>query len=429
MARRWRATVWMSVGILAVLSGCGSGNPDPGGNSVTEEHETENRESNALQEKPPMPLSVQKEPFGELTTPNGESLPVTRYILNNENGVSVGIMNYGAIVQSVSVPDKNGQADLITLGFGEAAGYTDLNETGQTADPYFGAICGRFSNRIAGGKFTLDGQEYTLATNNAPNHLHGGKQGFNDKLWDARELPTTDKAAAVELKYISPDGEEGYPGQLEVTVVYSLNNDNELKIDYTARTTKATPLNLTNHTYWNLSGVQYGEAAKNSESIMNHQLLLNCDKFLPVDGTLIPTGELKPVQGTPMDFTSAKPIGKDFEKLPDTDPKGYDHCFIRKEYAGPHQTPELIARVTEPTSGRVMEILTTEPAVQFYSGNFLAGKPSDGHFPQYHGFCLECQHLPDSPNQDYPEKYNAILKPGEVYQQTTIHRFSWGQGK
>lgn len=425
MVRRWRHTIWVSFGILAAIFGCGSESSDPG-RSLTEETKTKDPKVNSPQEETPMRLSIQREPFGELATTSGETIPLTRFILNNENGVSVGVLDYGAIVQSVSTPDKNGKTNLITLGFGEAPGYT---ATGDDADPYFGAICGRFSNRIAGGTFTLGGQEYVLAKNNDPNHLHGGKQGFNDKLWQARELPTTDKEAAVELTYISPDGEEGYPGQLTVTVVYSLNNKNELKIEYNASSTQATPINLTNHSYWNLSGVEYGEAAKNSESIMNHQVLLNCDKYLPVDDTLIPTGELKSVTGTPMDFTSAKAVEADFEKLPNTKPKGYDHCFIRKEYEGPLQKPELIARVFEPTSGRAMEIFTTEPAVQFYTGNFLEGKPSNGHFPQYHGFCLECQHLPDSPNQNYPEKYEAILKPGEIYQQTTIHRFSWGDGE
>ncbi len=224
---------------------------------------------------------------------------------------------------------------------------------------------------------------------------------------------------------VSQDGEEGYPGDLTVNVVYSLNNKNELKIDYTAHTTKATPLNLTNHSYWNLAGVEYGAGAKNSESILNHELRLACDKYLPVNKTLIPTGELKPVAGTPMDFTTAHAIGSRFDELPKTDPKGYDHCFVRTDYEGFSETPKLIARASEPTSGRVMEVLTTEPAVQFYTGNFLAGKPADGGFPQHHGFCLECQHLPDSPNQSFPEKYNAILKPGEAYQQTTIYRFSW----
>lgn len=370
-----------------------------------------------------MRLSIQKDPFGELKSEDGsESFPITRYILNNENGVSVGILDYGAIIQSVSTPDGAGKKALVTLGFADASGYT---ATGENADPYFGAICGRFSNRIAKGKFTLDGQEYTLATNNGPNHLHGGKVGFNDKLWQARELPQSGKEVSVELKYVSPDGEEGYPGQLTVTVVYSLNNDNELKIDYNATTTKATPLNLTNHSYWNLTGVEYGEGAKNSDSILDHELMLNCDRFLPVDDTLIPTGEMASVKGTPMDFTTPHIIGSRFDKLPKSEPIGYDHCFLRKGYAGPNGQPELIAKVTDPKSGRVMEVFTTEPAVQLYTGNFLSGKKGDGGFPQHHGFCLECQHLPDSPNQKFPEEYSAILKPGEVYQQTTIHKFSW----
>lgn len=423
MPRHRTRGFWLSFGIAFALWGCASSETDPKDTPSDAGKTDKEQQANGPEEKTPMRLSIQDEPFGELED-GGEKFPITRYLLNNENGVSVGILDYGAIIQSVRTPDKSGTSELITLGFGEATGYTNMEEK----DPYFGAICGRFSNRIAGGKFTLDGKEYELATNNGPNHLHGGNRGFNDKLWQARELPSTDDQVAVELTYVSPDGEEGYPGQLTVKVIYSLNNKNELKIDYTANTTKATPLNLTNHSYWNLSGVEYGEGAKNSDSIKDHELMLACDRYLPVDETLIPTGELKPVEGTPMDFTAAKPIGRDFEKLPDTDPKGYDHCFLRKGYEGPNQEPALIARVTEPKSGRVMEILTTEPAVQFYTGNFLSGKASDGGFPQYHGFCLECQHLPDSPNQDFPEKYNAILQPaGEVYQQTTIHRFSWGE--
>ncbi len=421
MAGHGRISGWLGVGILAFALGCGSSKTLDDSPS-TQVNKTQDPQAQNDEENAPMRLSIQHEPFGKLTSEDGE-FPITRYILNNENGVSVGILDYGAIIQSLSTPDKAGKKALITLGFAEAEGYTDA----VNADPYFGAICGRFSNRIAKGKFTLDGQEYTLATNNGPNHLHGGKQGYNDKLWQARELPSTDQEVAVELKYVSPDGEEGYPGQLTVTVVYSLNNQNELKIDYNAITTKATPLNLTNHSYWNLTGVEYGEGAKNSDSILNHELILNCDRYLPVDDTLIPTGKLEPVQGTPMDFTQAKVIGSRFDQLPKADPMGYDHCYLRKGYTGPNEKPALIAKVTDPKSGRVMEVLTTEPAVQLYTGNFLKGDKANGGFPQHHGFCLECQHLPDSPNQKFPEEYNAILKPGEVYQQTTIHRFSWGK--
>lgn len=406
--------------MLAFALGCGNSKTQD--TSLADQNgKSPDQQTQEEQEKTPMRLSIQKDPFEEVKSEDGsESFPITRYILNNENGLSVGILDYGAIIQSVSMPDKAGTKALVTLGFGDAAGYSDP----KNADPYFGAICGRFSNRIAKGKFTLDGQEYTLATNNAPNHLHGGKVGYNDKLWQARELPSTDKEVAVELKYVSPDGEEGYPGELTVTVVYTLNNDNELKIEYNATTTKATPLNLTNHSYWNLTGVEYGEAAKNSDSILEHELTLNCDRFLPVDDTLIPTGSMDPVAGTPMDFTKPQIIGKRFDQLKG-EPIGYDHCYLRNGYEGPNGKPGLVAKVTDPKSGRSMEILTTEPSVQLYTGNFLAGKKGDGGFPQHHAFCLECQHLPDSPNQNFPEEYSAILKPGEVYQQTTIHRFSW----
>jgi aldose 1-epimerase len=412
------------VGLLAFALGC-NGSKTQDESPADQVGKTQDQQTQNGEEKTPMRLSIQKDPFGEVTSEDGsEAYPITRYILNNQNGLSVSILDYGAIIQSISMPDKAGKKANITLGFDDASGYT---ATGENADPYFGAICGRFTNRIAKGKFTLDGKEYTLATNNGENHLHGGKVGFNDKLWQARELPGSEKEVAVELKYVSPDGEEGYPGELTVTVVYTLNNDNELKIDYNDTTTKATPLNLTNHSYWNLSGVEYGEGAKNSDSILEHELTLNCDRYLPVDDNLIPTGKMDPVKGTPMDFTKPQVIGSRFGELPKTDPIGYDHCYLRNGYEGPNGKPGLIAKVTDPKSGRSMEVLTTEPSVQLYTGNFMKGEKSQGYFPQHHGFCLECQHLPDSPNQNFPEEYSAILKPGEVYQQTTIHRFSWGK--
>ena len=349
-----------------------------------------------------MGLVIQQEPFG-----SADGQDVIRYVLSNDNGVRVAILSYGGIVQSVDVPDRTGESANIVLGFDSLEGYTGK-------DPYFGAICGRYSNRIAKGRFTLNGKEYTLATNNGPNHLHGGIKGFNEVVWQSRPLSKQAAGAdavGVELNYTSRDGEEGYPGALKVTVVYTLNNKNELKIEYTATSDKPTPINLTNHSYWNLAGASPGEA----RDVLEHVLMLNCDKYLPVDETLIPTGELKSVEGTPMDFTEPHPIGSRIERVAG----GYDHCYVIN---GKPDELRLAARVYEPASGRVMEVRTTEPGVQFYTGNFLNGSQAEGGFEKHEGFCLECQHFPDSPNQ--PEFPNTILEPGRVYKQTTVHTFS-----
>lgn len=341
-------------------------------------------------------MRLQEEPFGE--TPDGE--PVTQYHLSNANGIAVSLINYGAIVTAVHVPDRNGELENITLGFDTLDGYLERH-------PYFGAICGRYANRIADGKFTLDGVEYTLATNNEPNHLHGGESGFDKALWHAEPFENED-AAGVRFTYESPDGEEGYPGTLTTTVTYTLNDDDELQIDYQATSDKATPVNLTNHCYWNLAGADSGK-------ILDHVLTLNCDRYLPVDDTMIPTGELKSVTDTPMDFTDPQRIGAKIDEVEGD----YDHCFVLSEG---QDSPALIARAEDPESGRVLEIFTTEPAVQFYTGNFLDGSVAGGGFEKHDGFCLECQHFPDSPNQpDFP---STILQPAEVYRQTTTLKFS-----
>ena len=328
---------------------------------------------------------------------------VTQYFLSNEQGMTVTVLNYGAIITSVVVPDKNGKTTNVTLGFSELPEYL-------TNAPYFGSLCGRYANRIAGGKFKLDGREYVLAVNNPPNHLHGGVKGFNHVLWQgrviAREESTGNDAVGVELTYRSPDGEEGYPGNLAVTVRYTLTNANELKIHYTAQTDKPTPINLTSHCYWNLAG---------SGSILPHELTLHGGKFLPVDDTQIPTGKQQPVAGTPMDFSMSATIGSRIDQVPG----GYDHCYV---VDGWDKSLRTVAIVREPKSGRVMEVLTTEPGVQFYTGNFLDGTADSGGFKKHDGFCLECQHFPDSPN--HPEFPTTILKPGNVYEQTTIYRFS-----
>ena len=350
----------------------------------------------------PRELSVSQEEYGE-----ADGKKVSRFTLTNANGLSVVILSYGGVVQSIEVPDRDGKFENVTLGFDDLEGYTGK-------DPYFGSLVGRYANRIAGGKFTLGGKEYTLATNNGPNHLHGGNKGFADVVWDARPLPVEKargNAVGVELKYRSADGEEGYPGALGVTVVYTLNDENELTIHYAATSNQPTPVNLTNHCYWNLAGVRPGKA---DDDILDHVLMLNCPKYLPVDDTLIPTGELKSVKGTPMDFTEPKKIGARIDQVEG----GYDHCYVIAEGDG----LQLAARVRDPDSGRVMEILTTEPGVQFYTGNFLDGSQANGGFKKHQGFCLECQHFPNSPNEpDFPD---TILKPGEVYKQTTVHRFA-----
>ena len=387
--------------------GCLSAPPDEG-NATNGDEKVQY--GNDDQQDAPRGLDVQREPFGTLT----DGVPVERFLLSNDNNMLVSIITYGAIVTSVEVPDKVGDVDNVTLGFETLNGYSDL----ENPDPYFGAIVGRYANRIALGKFTLDGEVYSLATNNPPNHLHGGKIGYNDVVWQAQEHDTGDAdSVAVELTYLSLDGEENYPGELKVTVLYTLNNDNELRIDYTAFSDKSTPINLTNHCYWNLAGTA---GSKETSDIRGHELMLNCASYLPVDETLIPTGELNPVADTPMDFTKPATIGSRFTEVKGDDPQGgYDHCFA---IDGWDETLRLAARVSDPKSGRVMEILTTEPGIQLYTGNFLEGKAAHGGYQQHTAFCLECQHFPDSPNQSgFP---NTIYGLGEVYKQTTVHRFS-----
>ena len=399
--------------IVVALCGVGCGDSDPSGtdNSANGDNGMTNGDSGSSDETDTSPeLAVQQEPFGE--TPAGEA--VDRFLLSNEKGMVVSIMTYGAIVTSVEVPDKDGNFANVTLGFDSLDGYADA----ENKDPYFGAIVGRYANRIAAGKFSIGDNEYTLATNNDPNHLHGGDVGFNDVVWIARVVETdSDESVAVELTYVSEDGEEGYPGELKSTVLYTVNNNNELRIEYTATSDKATPINLTNHCYWNLAGVTDGEGTLR---ILDHVLTLPCDNYLPVDETLIPTGDKNAVADTPMDFTKPMAIASRFSEVKgDDDNGGYDHCYV---IDGWDETLRLAAKVRDPKSGRVMEILTTEPGIQLYTGNFLDGEPANGNFAQHTAFCLEAQHFPDSPNQpDFP---TTVYGPGEVYKQTTVHRFS-----
>lgn len=345
-----------------------------------------------------MNSSITEQPFG---TYEGET--ITKYTLTNAGGMQVGIINYGGTITDIITADKAGNKGNVVLGFDSLSGYL------QKGNPYFGSLVGRYGNRIAKGKFTLDGKEYTLAGNNNGNSLHGGNKGYDKVVWKAEKLPGD---SSLQLTYLSKDGEEGYPGNLNITVVYTLGSDNGLKIDYTATTDKATPVNLTNHAYYNLS------AGKDS-TILGHSLMLNADKFTEVNDNLIPTGKLPDVKGGPMDFTSSKVIGKEIDQVKG----GYDHNWILNKNGN---NLEKAAELYDATSGRVMEVWTTEPGIQFYSGNFLNGTlintRGGASYVKHAGLCLETQHYPDSPNQ--PAFPSTILKPGETYRQTTIYKFS-----
>ncbi len=343
-------------------------------------------------------LTVQSEPYG--TTPEGAA--ITQYTLQNESGMKVSLINLGATVTSVEVPDREGKLANVTLNFPDLDGYLKNG-------PYFGGICGRFANRIANARFTLEGNEYNLFKNNGEHTLHGGKTGFNKLVWKAAPFETPG-SAGVNFELVSPDGDEGYPGQLTVRVSYALNTKNELAISYEATTDKATVLNLTNHCYWNLAGAGNG-------TVLGEILELKCDKYLPVDEGGIPTGELAAVNGTAMDFSKPHAIGDAIAQTVNGH-GGYDHCYVVNGTPGELRPA---AKVIDPSSGRGMEILTTEPGIQFYTGNFLNGTAENGNAVQHGAFCLEAQHFPDSPNR--PEFPTTTLKPGETYKQTTIHRF------
>ena len=349
--------------------------------------------------------NIQKQAFGK--TPDGT--PVELYTFTNARGAEAKIMTYGGIVVSLRVPDRNGKLDDVVLGYDALEGYVKNN-------PYFGAIIGRYGNRIARGKFTLDGRQYTLAQNNGENHLHGGVKGFDKVVWNASEIRDKN-GVGLKLTYLSKDGEEGYPGNLSVTVIYTLTNNNELRIDYAATTDKKTVVNLTHHSYFNLAG-------QGARDVLGHELMLNADRFTPVDKGLIPTGELRSVRGTPMDFTKPTPIGARIEQQAEQISLGggYDHNWVLNKSGN---APTLAARVYEPTTGRVMEVYTTELGIQFYSGNFLDGSITGKGGKVYqkrYGFCLETQHFPDSPNK--PNFPSTVLNPGQKYTQTTIYRFA-----
>lgn len=353
-------------------------------------------------------MNVQKEPFG--TLPDGRSVEL--YTLTNSSGVTAKITNYGGHVVSLVVPDGKGAMEDVLLGHDKLEKYLD-----RTTNPYFGCIIGRYGNRIGKARFTLDGKEYVLAANDGVNHLHGGVNGFDRQLWKAKPFTTKD-TAGLELSYVSKDMEEGYPGKLKVTVIYTLTDDNQLRIDYRAVTDKPTVCNLTNHMYFNLAGQGKG-------NILGHELMLNASAFTPVDEGLIPTGEIRPVQGTPMDFTVPTAIGAridaDYDQLRYA--KGYDHNWVLNKKKGSEMS--LAASVYEPSARRLMEVWTTEPGIQFYTGNFLDGTITGKGgkvYGQRCAFCLETQHFPDSPNK--PNFPSVVLRPGEVYQTTTIYKFS-----
>ena len=364
--------------------------------------------------------TVKTQPFGEV-----DGQPVELYTLTNNNGMQAKVMTYGALLTHLRVSDNKGQMDDVVLGYDDLASYLK-------GHPYFGATVGRVANRVAKGRFTLDGKEYKLATNNGPNALHGGLKGFDKVIWKAKILSHKD-GPAVEFTYTSPDGEEGYPGQVRASVIYILTSQNELRLEYSATCDQPTPINLTHHSYFNLAG---------QGDILGHELFINADQYTPVDDTLIPTGQLAPVKGTPLDFTNPTTIGARIAQLTG-EPGGYDHNFVlrqptrddvatvplsvgKHEVRLPHiQQIRLAATVYEPKSGRVMDVLTTEPGLQFYSGNFLDGSnigKGNTKYLKHYGFCLETQHFPDSVNHaNFP---NTILKPGESYTQTTLYRFS-----
>jgi len=355
--------------------------------------------------KESQPMILTQASFGK--TADGQE--ITAYTLTNA-GITAKVIDYGAILTELHVPDAKGNVADVVLGFDNVKQY-------ETESPYFGATTGRVANRIAKGKFTLDGKEYTLATNNAPNHLHGGIVGFNKKIWKAETLKTIE-GPAVKFSYTSPDGEEGYPGNLAVEVTYTLTKDAELRVDYKATTDKATPINLTHHTYFNLAGQGNG-------TILKHELELTADHYTPVDATLIPTGNIAKVEGTVFDFRRPAPIGGRIHLLKGDaatkDPGGYDLNYVLNNQTG---KVALAAKLHDPSTGRIMEIWTDEPGIQFYTGNFLDGSLTgkEGKVYQKHfGLCLETQHYPDSINQ--PKFPSTVLKPGETYTQTCVHKF------
>jgi aldose 1-epimerase len=344
---------------------------------------------------------LEQQDWGKTT----DNSPVRLFTLENGNGVVAKLTNYGAILVELQVPDRAKRLGNVVLGFESIEGYVN-------GHPYFGAICGRVANRIAKGRFTLDGRDYQLAANNGRNHLHGGLKGFDKVVWNATPLPDGKEGPAVQFKYYSRNGEEGYPGNLSVYVTYTLTESNAVKIDYLVTTDLPTPINLTNHSYFNLAG---------QGDILNHEVMIAADRYTPSDEELIPTGELAPVAGTPVDFRQSTAVGARIAQI-NAKPRGYDHNFVLNSGGG---ALSLAAQVFEPTTGRFMEVFTTEPGVQLYSGNWLDGKLTGiggVKYNQYSGLCLETQHFPDAVHHsNFP---SVILRPGQVYRTTTSYKFS-----
>lgn len=346
----------------------------------------------------PSPVTISERPFG--TTKSGQK--VSEFILTNPGGVSASILTWGGIIRSIIVPDSQGKNADIVLGFDSLQPYEERH-------PYFGTITGRYANRIAQGTFTLDGSTYTLAKNNGPNHLHGGTYGFDRVVWKASTSTTSDSATLL-LSYVSADGEEGYPGEVSTRVAYTLSSDNSLTVEYTATSTKATPINLTNHSYFNLAGHNTGD-------VLGHTLTIEGARYVPVDETSIPLGPLAPVDKTPFDFRAPQLIGARISQVG----IGYDHTYVLSTAPRPLH---FAARASDPVSGRYLEVLTTEPGVQLYTGNYLDGSvkgKGGAAYKKHAGFCLETQHFPDSPNQ--PTYPSTILRPGETYSSKTVMKF------
>ncbi|MCL4201380.1 MAG: galactose mutarotase [Pirellulaceae bacterium] len=344
-------------------------------------------------------VKVTKSQWGQ--TPDGSSIDL--YTLTNASGMRATVMTYGATLTSVCVPDRAGRLDNVTL-------YLDTCDDYLRGHPLFGSVVGRYANRIAGAGFTLDGVQYALTPNAGANHIHGGRDGFQRLLWKAEPVQR-EQSAGVLLTHTSPDGHEGYPGTLKVSVLYEVTKDNQLRMEYRAVTDKPTHVNLTNHAYWNLGGALSGE-------ILDHTLTLNADAYLPADAQKIPTGEIRTVADTVMDFRRPQPIGSRIQQV---EGKNYDHCYVLNKQ--PDQRLSLAARVSDPKSGRVMEVFTTQPGVQFFTASFLSDRLGAGgrSYGPYHGFCLETQHYPDSPNRaHFP---STVLRPGATYHELTIHKF------
>ncbi len=384
--------------LLTALGLCGS--LSMFGCQTKENKTTENTSTEAIADS----AATAATSFGKLT----DGTEVQQYTLTNSKGMKAVFTNYGGRLVSLLVPDKNGKLTDVVVGLVDAAAYEKATE------PYFGATIGRFGNRIANGRFTLDGKEYTLATNNGPNTLHGGKKGFQYVVWNARQVNNQ----TLELTYTSPDMEENFPGNLNVKVTYALSDDNELKMDYEATTDKKTVVNLTNHAFFNLNG-------EGSGTILNHLLQINANQYTPVNATLIPTGKIVPVAGTPLDFTKPKTIGQDInaknEQLKNGG--GYDHNFVLNKNEGTGLN--MAAQVKGDKSGIIMDVLTQEPGLQFYSGNFMQGKNTfkGGVKDEFRtAFCLETQHFPDAPNQ--PNFPSTVLEPGQTYRTTSVYKFS-----